>query len=64
MGWQLAAGSFGAPVCPAVVGVVLQHAGFTVTGPILAVLALMIVAVLLVLQQMAPLPMVLAKQVA
>ena len=64
MGWQLAAGSVGAAVCPAVVGVVLQHAGFTATGPLLAVLAVMIVSVMFVLQQLAPLPMVLAKQVA
>jgi fucose permease len=62
MGSQLAAGSVGASLCPAVAGVVLQHGGFSATGPILLPLAVMSAAVLLVLQQMAPLPLVLAKQ--
>jgi fucose permease len=62
MGWQLAAGSVGAALCPAVAGIVLQQAGFTATGPILLTLAVMSAVVLLTLQQMAPLPLVLAKQ--
>jgi fucose permease len=64
VGWQLAAGSTGAAVCPAVTGVVLQQAGFAATGPVLMAMAAVAVSVLLVLQQVAPVPLVRARPAA
>ena len=51
IGWQIGAGSLGASGCSACAGFVLQHGGFSATGPVLTGFALVLAALVAVMHR-------------
>ena len=51
IGWQIGAGSLGASGCSACAGLVLQHEGFSATGPVLTGFALVLAALVLAMHR-------------